>query len=108
MAVDRANGQPEALRLPHDAASRRAMERSYEEESPFELRNKLLALAGRHEEKRARAMLDAGRGNPNWIAAAPRDAFWCLGQFALEEARRVLAGGRSRRHAAHGRDRPAF
>ncbi|WP_245629602.1 bifunctional aspartate transaminase/aspartate 4-decarboxylase [Alicyclobacillus sendaiensis] len=91
--MDQANGEPKALRLPEDAASRRALERSYEAESPFELRNELLALAGRHEEKRARAMLDAGRGNPNWIAAAPRDAFWCLGQFALEEARRVWQEG---------------
>ncbi|WP_081462241.1 hypothetical protein [Alicyclobacillus acidocaldarius] len=63
--MNRANGQPEALRLPHDAASRRAMEKSYEDESPFELRNELLALARRHDEKRARAMLDAARGNPN-------------------------------------------
>jgi len=69
------------------------MERSYEDESPFELRNELLALARRHDQKRARAMLDAGRGNPNWIAGAPRDAFWFLGRFALEEARCVWRDG---------------
>ena len=91
--MDRIKGQPDALRLPHDAASRRELERSYEEESPFELRNELLALAGRHERKRACVMLDAGRGNPNWIAAAPREAFLCLSRFALEEARRVWQDG---------------
>ncbi len=33
-------------------------------------------------------MLNAGRGNPNWIATTPREAFFLLGQFALEECRR--------------------
>jgi aspartate 4-decarboxylase len=33
--------------------------------------------------------LDAGRGNPNWVATTPREAFFLLGQFALEESRRV-------------------
>ncbi|WP_206885323.1 bifunctional aspartate transaminase/aspartate 4-decarboxylase [Alicyclobacillus mali (ex Roth et al. 2021)] len=91
--MEKSKGQPGALRLPHDVASRRALEQSYEAESPFELRNELLALARRHDRKRARAMLDAGRGNPNWISAAPRDAFWLLGQFATDEARRVWQEG---------------
>ncbi|SIS81080.1 bifunctional aspartate transaminase/aspartate 4-decarboxylase [Alicyclobacillus vulcanalis] len=91
--MDHAKGEPEALRLPHDARSRRELERTYEDESPFELRNQLLSLAKRHDEQRARVMLDAGRGNPNWIAARPREAFWFLGQFALEEARRVWHDG---------------
>jgi aspartate 4-decarboxylase len=34
-------------------------------------------------------MLNAGRGNPNWIATTPREAFFTLGQFALQESRRV-------------------
>src|SRR5690242_16661370 len=38
------------------------------------------------------ALLDAGRGNPNWVATAPREAFFALGTFALEEARRSWAG----------------
>ena len=33
-------------------------------------------------------MLNAGRGNPNWIATTPREAFFLLGQFGLEECRR--------------------
>ena len=34
-------------------------------------------------------MLNAGRGNPNWTAATPREAFFTLGQFAIEETRSV-------------------
>ena len=33
-------------------------------------------------------MLNAGRGNPNWISTVPREAFFLLGQFALEECLR--------------------
>jgi len=39
---------------------------------------------------RNETLLDAGRGNPNWIAATPRDAFFTFGHFAVEESRRVL------------------
>ncbi len=67
----------------------RKMEQSYESISPFEFKNELISLAERDETKTARAMLDAGRGNPNWIAATPREAFFLLGQFALSEARRT-------------------
>lgn len=67
--------------------SRRVEEQRYEGLSPFELKNKLAAMAGsRHE----RMMLNAGRGNPNWVATASRDAFFLLGEFALAEARRIL------------------
>jgi aspartate 4-decarboxylase len=50
-------------------------------------------------------MLDAGRGNPNWIAAEPREAFFALGQFAVSESRRIwnendLAGMPSRKGIA--------
>ena len=51
--------------------------------SPFELRAHLAELAGRHPEP-----LDAGRGNPNWIATNPREAFFALGSFALDESYR--------------------
>ncbi|MEU7816958.1 bifunctional aspartate transaminase/aspartate 4-decarboxylase [Pseudonocardia sp. NPDC049154] len=33
-----------------------------------------------------RPVLDAGRGQPNWIATTPRAAFFRLGSFAVEEA----------------------
>jgi len=36
----------------------------------------------------ARVLLNAGRGNPNWIAVTPREAFALLLAFALEESLR--------------------
>ncbi|MFI5868468.1 bifunctional aspartate transaminase/aspartate 4-decarboxylase [Streptomyces sp. NPDC051546] len=64
--------------------------------SPFELKDKFIQLATDAQEDQpgqkgttARAMLNAGRGNPNWIATSPREAFYALGYFALAESRRV-------------------
>jgi aspartate 4-decarboxylase len=67
----------------------RTEERRYEGLSPFELKNKLVELAKHRGE---RIMLNAGRGNPNWIALEPRAAFFLLGEFAVAEARRVALG----------------
>ncbi len=61
-------------------------ERRYQGLSPFELKNKLVELAKHRGE---RMMLNAGRGNPNWVALAPRAAFFRLGEFALAESERV-------------------
>lgn len=58
-------------------------EKGYESLSPFELKNKLISMA---ENKRDRIMLNAGRGNPNWVAIAPREGFFQFGLFALEES----------------------
>ncbi len=60
-------------------------EKKYEHLSPFELKNKLISMAQSSSE---RMMLNAGRGNPNWIALKPREAFFQLGLFALEESHR--------------------
>ena len=62
-------------------------EKRYEKLSPFELKNKLISMAQSNAE---RMMLNAGRGNPNWIAVAPREAFFQLGLFAMEESERNL------------------
>ena len=68
---------------------RRKMERTYEQLSPFELKNKLINLANKHGDTSIWAMLNAGRGNPNWTAATPREGFFTLGQFAIEETRKT-------------------
>ena len=60
--------------------------------SPFELKDKLVDLA-KGKMRITRTMLDAGRGNPNWIAATPREAFFAFGQFAVSESRRVWNEG---------------
>ncbi|MBY8976814.1 bifunctional aspartate transaminase/aspartate 4-decarboxylase [Rhodobacteraceae bacterium NNCM2] len=57
--------------------------------SPFEIKDELIKLAREGSEKSSRAFLNAGRGNPNWIATRAREAFFLLGQFALTEAKRT-------------------
>ena len=64
--------------------------REMEKISPFELKNRLIELADERIKKSMQTMLNAGRGNPNWIATQPREAFFVLGKFGLEECRRVL------------------
>ena len=53
--------------------------------SPFEFKDQLTALASSHAE---RTMLNAGRGNPNFLATIPRHGFFQLGMFAMQEAER--------------------
>lgn len=66
------------------------LEKKMESISPFELKNRLIDLADESLKKTARTLLNAGRGNPNWIATTPREAFFLLGQFGLEEYRRTM------------------
>ncbi|MHC6180247.1 aspartate 4-decarboxylase [Clostridium sp. JNZ X4-2] len=68
---------------------REEIERVYGKVSPFELKDRLINLAEESDKSGVHSLLDAGRGNPNWIAATPREAFFTFGQFALEESRRV-------------------
>ena len=51
-----------------------------EELSPFELKDELIEAAG------SGPILNAGRGNPNFLATAPRHAFWQLGLFSMRES----------------------
>ncbi|XVS62022.1 bifunctional aspartate transaminase/aspartate 4-decarboxylase [Actinosynnema sp. CA-299493] len=78
----------------------RAELRRYAQLSPFELKERFIALAEQRlaeqpvQKQRANdLMLNAGRGNPNWTAAAPREAFYALGAFAMAESRRVWTAG---------------
>lgn len=66
----------------------REYEKKMSEISPFELKNILIELAEESAHKSTHIMLNAGRGNPNWISTVPREAFFLLGQFALEECSR--------------------
>lgn len=94
-------------------------EKEFEKLSPFELKDKLIALARESSQQSARTMLNAGRGNPNWIATTPRNGFFALGNFALDESKSVWdlpdLGGmpqktgipeRFERYAAANPDRP--
>ena len=62
-------------------------EKDLEKISPFELKDKLIQLADESVRRMVRTMLNAGRGNPNWIATTPREALFCLGKFAMAECR---------------------
>ena len=52
--------------------------------SPFELKDALIEVASESD----RLMLNAGRGNPNFLATTPRHGFFKFGQFAMTEAER--------------------
>ena len=65
--------------------SRLELENIYGKISPFEFKNKLIELATLSNRKSTRTLLDAGRGNPNWIASTPREAFFTFGQFAITD-----------------------
>lgn len=55
----------------------------YAKLSPFELKDELIKLASSNKNQ---LMLNAGRGNPNFLATLPRRAFFRLGLFAANEA----------------------
>lgn len=67
--------------------NRQELENIYGKISPFEFKNKLIELATTSNQKSTRTLLDAGRGNPNWLAATPREAFFTFGHFAITESR---------------------
>lgn len=64
-------------------------EKAFSVLSPFELKNELINMAKAETRKSTAIFLNAGRGNPNWITAEPRQAFFLLGKFGMDEARRV-------------------
>ena len=63
------------------------LENIYGKISPFEFKNMLISLATSSQQKNTHTLLDAGRGNPNWLAVYPREAFFTFGYFALSESR---------------------
>src|SRR5882757_7259844 len=64
--------------------------KKFEALSPFEIKNELINLAKATSKTTQSAFLDAGRGNPNWVATTPREGFFALGQFAITECKRVM------------------
>jgi aspartate 4-decarboxylase len=73
----------------------RSRQKELEQLSPFELKDSFIKLASQQQEGNVRTMLNAGRGNPNWTAIPPRQAFFLLGIFGVEEceARMSRASG---------------
>ncbi|HEV2986278.1 MAG TPA: aspartate 4-decarboxylase, partial [Vicinamibacterales bacterium] len=64
--------------------------KKFETLSPFEIKDELIRLAKSTSRTTQSALLNAGRGNPNWIATTPREGFFLLGQFAITESKRVM------------------
>jgi aspartate 4-decarboxylase len=83
--------------------------RGLDQLSPFQLKDELIRYAKEQAQgKRAtHTFLNAGRGNPNWVATTPRDAFFRLGEFGLLESKRVWdepdLGGMPDRNGIAGR-----
>jgi len=73
-----------------ERSTSRAEQRALLTLSPFELKDKLIALAAASARSSAVQMLNAGRGNPNWICTTPREAFGTLLRFGIEDARRGI------------------
>ena len=85
-----ATDSPAAIEAGIKANDDRAFEESLGAMSPFEVKNLLVKMAKKGDEGTTRTLLNAGRGNPNWITTLPREAFFLLGAFAMEEARRTM------------------
>src|SRR6516165_2898274 len=64
--------------------------KKFETLSPFEIKDELIRLAKSTSRTTQSAFLNAGRGNPNWIATTPREGFFLLGQFAITGSIRVM------------------
>src|SRR5437762_7351793 len=64
--------------------------KQYEKLGPFEIKDFLAKVASKSAQEASITYLNAGRGNPNWVATEPREAFFLLGQFAITESKRVL------------------
>lgn len=74
--------------------------------SPFELKNKLIEVA---QDSAGSLMLNAGRGNPNFLSTLPRHGFFRWGEFAMSEAESTYSympegiGGFPRKEGIEGR-----
>ncbi|WP_336489813.1 aspartate 4-decarboxylase [Methylobacterium nigriterrae] len=65
--------------------------KDFEALSPFEIKDELIKLAKSTSRRTQAAFLNAGRGNPNWVATTPREGFFLLGQFAVSESKRAMS-----------------
>jgi aspartate 4-decarboxylase len=64
--------------------------KKYEKLGPFEIKDFLAKVATKAAQEASISYLNAGRGNPNWVATEPREAYFLLGQFAITESKRVF------------------
>src|SRR3954464_15959161 len=72
------------------ALSDTAKLKEFDKLGPFEIKDFVQKVASKTALENSFTYLNAGRGNPNWVATEPREAFFLLGQFAISECKRVL------------------
>lgn len=65
----------------------RNYEKRLETMSPFEIKNNLIEYAKDVSKNTSATFLNAGRGNPNWITTIPRQAFFMIGMFGIEDCK---------------------
>src|SRR6187401_3836241 len=73
------------------ALSDTAKLKEFDKLGPFEIKDFVQKVASKTALENSLSYLNAGRGNPNWVATEPREAFFLLGQFAVTECKRVMA-----------------
>src|SRR4029450_10838251 len=83
----KANGQARRGSRP---LSDNARLKEFDKLGPFEIKDFVQKVASKTALENSLSYLNAGRGNPNWVATEPREAFFLLGQFAITESKRVL------------------
>src|SRR5881392_3232324 len=83
----KAKGQPHRRSRP---LSDTAKLKEFDKLGPFEIKDFVQKVASKTALENSLSYLNAGRGNPNWVATEPREAFFLLGQFAVTESKRVL------------------
>src|SRR5436853_7752425 len=64
--------------------------KEFDKLGPFEIKDFVQKVPSKTALETSLSYLNAGRGNPNWIATEPRQAFCLFGQFAVTERKRVL------------------
>src|ERR1700748_2371525 len=64
--------------------------KKFEALSPFEIKDELISLAKGTSKRTQTAFLNAGRGNPNWVATTTREGFFLLRQVGITESGRVM------------------
>ena len=83
----KANGQAHRGSRPLSDTARL---KEFDKLGPFEIKDFVQKVASKSALESSLSYLNAGRGNPNWVATEPREAFFLLGQFAITESKRVL------------------
>src|SRR4030095_11063463 len=64
--------------------------KEFDKLGPFEIKDFVQKVASKSALASPLSCLNAGLGNPNWVATEPREAFFLLGQFAVTESKRLL------------------